>query len=90
MGILTEQGVDLPITPDGPVVRTVDQNLVRKAFYAGTPADEGTPERKGHFRRQKFLRALDWAEDEQLIGITEIDGVTYLWLTRPGEEESKN
>jgi len=90
MAILADLGVDLPIAPDGPAVRMVDQNLVRKAFYAGTPADEGTPERKGHFRRQKFLRALDWAEDEQLIGITEIDGVTHLWLTRPSEEGGEN
>jgi hypothetical protein len=63
---------------------------VLRAFYACTPTDEGTPERKGHFRRQKFLRALDWAEDEQLIAVTEIDGVTYLRLTRSGEEESEN
>jgi AAA domain-containing protein len=90
MTILAEQGVDLPIAPDGPVVRMVDQNLVRKAFYACTPADEGTPERKGHFRRQKFLRALDWAEDEQLIAVTEIEGVTYLRLTRPNEEEGQD
>jgi len=87
MTILAEQGVNRPIMRDGPVVRMVDQNFVRKAFYACTPADEGTPERKGHFRRQKFLRALDWAEDEQLIGITEIEGLTYLWLTRPHTED---
>jgi AAA domain len=90
MAILAEQGVDLPIPPDGPIVRMVDQKFVRKAFYACTPTDEGTPERKGHFRRQKFLRALDWAEDEQLIAVTGINGVTYLRLTRPGEEESEN
>ena len=90
MAILADQGVDLPIALDGPVVRMVDQNRVRKAFYAATPADEGTPERKGHFKRQKFLRALDWAEDEQLIGVTEIDGVTYLWLSRPSEEEGES
>src|SRR5262245_11557882 len=90
MAILADQGVDLPVEPEGPAGRMVDQNLVRKAFYAGTPADEGTPERKGHFRRQKFLRALDWAEDEQLIGITEIDGVTYLWLTRSSEEQDES
>jgi hypothetical protein len=89
MAILVDQGVDLPIAPNGPTVRMVDQNLVRKSFYACTPADEGTPEQKGHFRRQKFLRALDWAEDEQLIGITEIEGVTYLWLTRPNEEKDE-
>ena len=55
-----------------------------------TPADEATPERKGHFRRQKFLRALDWAEDEQLIGVTEIEGVTYLRLSRPAEQEAED
>ena len=90
MAILAEQGVDLPIEPDGPVVRMVDQKLVRKAFYACTPADEATPERKGQFRRQKFLRALDWAEDEQLIGVTEIEGVTYLRLSRPAEQEAED
>jgi hypothetical protein len=90
MAILAEQGLNLPIAPNGPVMRMVSQDLVRKAFYAATPADEGTPERKGHFRRQKFLRALDWAEDEQLIAVTEIEGVTYLRLTRPSEEEGQD
>ena len=33
MTILAERGVDLPIAPNGPVVRMVDQKLVRKAFY---------------------------------------------------------
>ena len=31
MTILAEQGVDLPIGPDGPVVRMVDQEIVREA-----------------------------------------------------------
>ena len=74
MTILAEQGVDLPIAPDGPVVRMVDQKLVRKAFYACTPA-EGSPEQKGRLRRQRFLAALDWAEQKQLIGVGEIGGV---------------
>jgi hypothetical protein len=89
MAIMAEQGVDLPAEPDGPAVRMIDQDLVRKAFYACTPADEGTPERKGRFRRQMFLRALGWAEDEQLIAVTEIEGATYLRLTRPIEEENQ-
>ena len=42
-------------------------------------------QQKGHSRRQKFLRALDWAEQKQLIGVEEIDGVTYLRLIRPDE-----
>ena len=57
---------------------------VREQFFLHTPAD-GTPEQKSHSRRQKFLRALDWAEQQQLIGIDEIDGVTYLRLTRPDD-----
>jgi len=86
MAIMAEQGEDLPAEPGGPTVRMINQDLVRKAFYACTPADEGTAERKGHFRRQKFLRALDWAEDAELIAVTEIGEVTYLRLTRPSED----
>jgi len=66
----------------------VDQKLVRKAFYACTPA-EGSPEQKGRLRRQRFLAALDWAEQEQLIGAGEIEGLTYLWLARPRSEEEE-
>jgi len=90
MTILAEQGVDLPIPPDGPVVRMVDQRLVRKAFYACTPTEEGTPKQKAESRRKQFTRALGWAEQEQLIAAHEIEGVTYLRLSRPdvaGEAE---
>src|SRR5262249_26955349 len=92
MMILAEQGVDLPVPPDGPVVRMVDQKLVRKAFYVCTVAD-GTPEQIGRFRRQRFLAALDWAEKNTVIGAEEIKEVSYLWLARPkteDEEEGKN
>jgi hypothetical protein len=89
MTILAEQGVDLPIPPDGPAVRMVDQKLVRKAFYACTPVDEGTPEQRGRFRRQRFLAALDWAEQQQLIGAGEVNEVSYLWLARPEPEDDQ-
>jgi len=89
MTILAEQGVDLPIAPDGPVVRMVDEKLVRKAFYACTPAD-GTSEQKGRFRRQKFLAALDWAEQQQLIGAGEVNEVSYLWLARHNTDEEED
>ena len=88
MTILAEQGVDLPIPLDGPTVRMVDQELVRKGFYASTPA-EGTPKQKRQFRYAQFKRALDWAEQEQLIAIGEIDEVTYIWLTRPDPEDTE-
>ena len=87
-GILAEQGVELPIPPDGPAVRMVDQEIVREQFYSHTPA-EGTPKQKRQFRHQQFKRALGWAEDQQLIGIEEIDDVTYLRLSRPDREEEE-
>jgi hypothetical protein len=85
---LAEHGVDRPVEPDGPTVRMIDQEIVRELFYAGTPAD-GTPEQKGKLRRQKFSRALDWAEDQQLISIGEIGDVTYIWLTRLNPEDGE-
>src|SRR5262249_48434625 len=88
MTILAEQGVNLSIPPDGPTVRMVDQELVRKEFYASTPA-EGTPKQKRQFRYAQFKRALDWAEQEQLIAIGEIGEVTYVWLTRPDREDTE-
>ena len=90
MAILADQGVDLPITPNGPVVRMVAEKLVREAFYAATPPADGTPEQQGRFRRQKFLAAVDWAEQEQLIGASAVNGVSYLWLApRKTEEEEE-
>jgi AAA domain-containing protein len=89
MTILAEQGVDLPIEPGGPAIRMADQKLVRKAFYACTPVDDGSPKQTGRFRRQRFLAALDWAEQNQLIGVGEINDITYLWLVRPKTEEEE-
>ena len=86
MAILADQGVDFPIAPDGPVVRMVGQDLVRKAFYACTPA-EGTPKQMADRRRLQFDRARDWAEESGLITAQEINGVIYLWLKRLSPDE---
>jgi hypothetical protein len=88
MAELAEHGVDLPVEPDGPTAWMIDQEIVRERFYAGTPAD-GTPEQKGNLRRQKFFRALEWAEDHQLIGVREIGGITYLRLVQPEPEDEE-
>ena len=85
MAILADQGVDLPIPPDGPVALMVAQELVRAEYYAHTPAD-GTPEQKHNIRRMQFNRSLAYAEGKQLIGVEEINNVTYLRLTRPPQE----
>jgi AAA domain len=79
---LAEQGVELPIGLDGPAVRMVDEKIVRNRFYAGTPA-EGSPKQKGKFRRQRFNRAMDEAEDRQLMAVHEIGEITYLRLSQP-------
>jgi AAA domain-containing protein len=86
MTILAEQGTDLPIPPDGPTVRMVDQKLVRKAFYACTVAD-GTSKQQRQARHTQFKSALNWAEQNRLIGIGEIDGATYFWLAQPDFDE---
>ena len=82
MSVLAARGVDLPIAPNGPVVRMVDQAILRSEFYAQTPSD-GTPEQKAWLQRKQFNRIRDWAEAQQLIGIREIGGQTHFWLTRP-------
>ena len=88
MGVLADQGVELPIPPDGPLVRMVDQEIVREQFYAQTPAD-GTPAQKGEFRRKQFNRAVDWAEDQQLIAVEEIDDDHLLAADPPGSGERR-
>jgi hypothetical protein len=37
----------------------------------------------------QFSRALAWAEDRQLVGVEEIEAVTYLRLTRPDPQEEE-
>jgi hypothetical protein len=85
---LAGQGVELPLSPGGLLGRMIDRELVREQFYAHTPAD-GTPEQKGEFRRKRFNRAVDWAEDQQLIAVIEIDGTTYLRLSRTRHEQDE-
>jgi len=80
--VLAENGAELPIPPDGQVMRMADQKLVRDAFYACTPTD-GTPKQKSEFRRKRFNRALDWAEDRRLLAVHEIGDVTFLRFNRP-------
>jgi hypothetical protein len=89
MAELADQGVDLPVSPDGPVARMIDQEIVRERFYAQTPA-EGTPRQKRQFRYLQFKRALGWAEDQQLIGVGETGDVTYVWLARPNPEDGED
>jgi hypothetical protein len=83
MSVLAEHGVDLPIAANGPIVRMVDQEIAREKFYDKTRAPDGTSQQKAEFRQKQFRRAVDWAEEHELIESQERDDVTYLWLARP-------
>ena len=87
MAVLAEHGVDMTISTNGPIVRMVDQEIVRREFYDKTRAPDGTQKQKAEFRRKQFNRALDRAEGDELIDSQERNGITYLWLTRPEPTE---
>jgi hypothetical protein len=70
MGSLDDQGVELPVPPDGPLVRMIDQEIVREQFYLHTSA-EGTPAQKSEFRRKRFNRAIDWAVRRHYVSAVE-------------------
>jgi hypothetical protein len=89
MAMLAEHGVDGLISPIGPTVRMIDREIVRTEFYAKTAAD-GTPAQKGDFRRKQFNRALGWTEQQKLVGVRELEDVTYLWLRNLGSEDDTN
>ena len=87
MSVLAEHGVDLPIATNGPIVRMVDQEIAREKFYDKTRAPDGTAHQKAEFRKKQFRRAVDWAEEHELIESQEQGDVTYLWLARPEPAE---
>jgi hypothetical protein len=87
MSMLAKEGLELPSEADAPMVRMIDQEIVRREFYARTAAD-GTEDEKRKIRAQRFRRTVNRAEEQQLIGLREINGITYLWLVgnQPDEE----
>jgi len=72
-----EGGEFRPGVSSGSVVRMVDQEIVREAFYRCTPSDPRQTQ------LSRFTSARDRAEWLGLIQAGNINGVTNLWLTRP-------
>jgi hypothetical protein len=85
MAKLAEAGRELPLEPP---MRGIDREIVRAEFYAQTPVD-GTEAQKQQTRRKRFSRALERASEKQLVGIREVEAITYLWLlpNQPDEGE---
>jgi hypothetical protein len=69
---------------DAPVVRMVDQSIVREAFDLHTPQDTRQA------RYERFKAARDRAEQLGLISAGNVGDITYLWLTRPDPENGDN
>jgi hypothetical protein len=82
MNMLADAGKDIRPFLDGPVVRAVDQEIVRAEFYKSYPAD-GDAKAKQNVRRKAFGRTLKDAQARGLIGIREVEAVTYVWLAAP-------
>jgi hypothetical protein len=80
MKLLATHGTAKTIEPGLPAVMVIDQELVRDEFYASTVVPGDTPKQKQTAKRQRFHRALERAETQNLIGQREIEGVTYLWF----------
>ena len=81
MGVLAGAGRERAFT-DEPAVRAVDIELVRAEFYRQYPTD-GNREKKTTARRQAFHRAVKDAQSKGLVATREVEGVQWIWLTRP-------
>lgn len=71
---------DMRVSGDGPLVRAVDREAVRKVFNDRYPADGETEEQRRSARRQAFKRATELAQAKYLIGVENDDlGRTWVW-----------
>jgi hypothetical protein len=78
--ILLDAGTEQRPFIDGPLVRTVDRELVRAEFYKQHATDGDTEKQKQNSRRQAFNRAVKEAQAKGLICIREIGSVLHMWL----------
>jgi AAA domain len=86
MAVLADRGTPQQTSPGGPIRQAVELKVLRIEFCAQVVAD-GTPEQKQKHRNQRFRRALDHAQEKGLIGVREIEVLTYVWLTTPDRQD---
>jgi AAA domain/CHC2 zinc finger len=85
MNALVDQGKDLRPYADGPLVRAIDKEIVRREFYKDYPAEGDTQQKKQLARNRALNRAINDAQAAGLIGVREVELVQYLWLLKAGE-----
>jgi hypothetical protein len=82
MNMTADVGTDLRPFGDGPMVRAVTTKVLRDEFYRSFPSKSDDPAKRAEARRRAFNRALDDANERQLIGTREIDDTDYVWLAK--------
>ena len=82
MTTLADHGRDMAPFSDGLSVRACDVELVRAEFYRQHVA-EGTDEQKKAARQKAFKRAVNDATARGIVATREVEGVQFVWLTKP-------
>jgi hypothetical protein len=86
MNVLVDHGHEQRPFSDGPMVRAVDIEIVRQEFYKSYPAEGDTATRQA-IRQKAFRRAVVSAQEQNLVGVREVEGVTLVWLIAPQDED---
>jgi hypothetical protein len=73
-------GIDTTPFTDGPVLRCVDSEHIRKEFYKRYTADGDTDQKKQEACRKAYNRNKKVAQDSKLIGVRNFDGKTIVWI----------
>jgi hypothetical protein len=85
MSVLADVGADVRPYADGPTVRAVDQEAVRREFYKSYAAVEGDAAAKQNTRRKAFHRATEKAQKEDHINVRLMGNIIYVWPVKdPG------
>jgi hypothetical protein len=88
MNVLVDHGREQRPFPDGPMARAVDIEIVRNEFYRSYPA-EGDAAARQVVRQKAFRRAVIAAQEQNLVGVREVDnGLVLVWLITPKEGEA--
>jgi hypothetical protein len=87
MRLMVDCGQEIRPWPDGPTVRALDSELVKREFYKSHITEGQSEKAKRDARWRAFKRATDDAHGKKLIEVRELGGVTYLWLVDPSEHD---
>ncbi|OKO74516.1 hypothetical protein AC629_34970 [Bradyrhizobium sp. NAS80.1] len=89
LAVLPEHGsVVRPYGAEGPEVRAVDKEVLRREFYSIAIVDSDTKEQEAEAKKKALNRALSGASSGELVGIREVNGLTLVWLTAPEDGAS--